>query len=293
MIMSVLEHPSLVQVPLGDKFSLVLEANGHHVLLVLEPVGLKDSGLFVIMGPNREVELDGSGLFMSLFSFFLVLVGGDVATENERGKPRLVLVRLVNDRTVATEDERGEPSSFLDSTLVAEVDRGEHGTRGMTRSHGPSEMIIDLDGRANIDGVAGSSTRFDTGAGSSGGNRIDLSTGPRAVERSGVRGPDASFGTSATDGAIDPRETIVVPASSRTRRKVRAESSVVVGASARTGSGSRVVVVMGIPGRSAHGGVAVVVVCVFRTAVGAERPVDGSVPAKGRVGGDVGRIEGS
>ena len=71
--MSVLEHPSLVQVPLGDKFSLVLEANGHHVLLVLEPVGLKDSGLFVIMGPNREVELDGSGLFMSLFSFFLVL----------------------------------------------------------------------------------------------------------------------------------------------------------------------------------------------------------------------------
>jgi hypothetical protein len=240
---------------------------------------------------DPEVERDGSSLFLSMLFFFLV--GRDVATENERGRPKSLLVGLVDDRAVATKNERGEPSSSLDTTLVAKVDRGEPGTRGMTRSHGPSEMIIDLDGRANIDGVAGSSTRFDTGAGSSGGNRIDLSTGPRAVERSGVRGPDASFGTSATDGAIDPRETIVVPASSRTRRKVRAESSVVVGASARTGSGSRVVVVMGIPGRSAHGGVAVIVVCVFRTAVGAERPVDGSVPAKGRVGGDVGRIEGS
>lgn len=293
MIMSVLEHPSLVQVPLGDKFSLVLEANGHHVLLVLEPVGLKDSGLFVIMGPNREVELDGSGLFMSLFSFFLVLIGGDVATENERGRPKSLLVGLVEDGAVATEDERGEPSSFLDPTLVAEVDRGKPGTRGMSRSHGPSEMIIDLDGRTDVDGVAGSSTRFDTGDGRSGGNRIDLSTGTSAGQRTGVRGSGGSFGTSTTEGAIDPRETIVVPASSRTRRKVRAESSVVVGASVRTRSGSRAVVVVGIPGRSAHGGVAAVIVCVLRTGIGAERPVDGSVPAKGRVGGDVGRTKGS
>jgi hypothetical protein len=242
---------------------------------------------------DPEVERDGSSLFMSLFSFFWVLVGGNVATENERGRPKSLLVGLVDDRAVATEDERGEPSSFLNTALVAEVDRGKPGARGMTRSHGPSEMIIDLDGRANIDGIAGSPTRFDTGDDSRGGNCIELSTGTSAGQRSGVRGPGASFGTSTTEGAIDPRETIVVPASFRTRRKVRAESSVVVGASARTRSGSRVIVVVEISGRIAHGGVAVVVVCVLRTGIGAERPVDGSVPAKGRVGGDVGRTKGS
>lgn len=240
---------------------------------------------------DPEVERDGSSLFLSLFFFFLV--GRDVATEDEGGRPKSLLVGLVDDGAVATENERGEPSSFLDSTLVAEVDWGKPGARGMTRSHSPSEMIIDLDGRTDIDGVAGSPTRFDTGGGRSGGNRIGMSAGTSAGQRSGVRGPGSSFGTSTTDGAIDPRETIVVPASSRTRRMVRAESSVMVGASARTRSGSRVVVVMGIPGRSAHGGVAVVVVCVLRTGIGAERPVDGSVSAKGRVGGDVGRVEGS
>lgn len=293
MLLSLLDHRSFVRVTVGGKSSLVLEANGDHVLLVLEPVGLKDPGLFVIMGPNREVEMDGSALFMSLFSFFLVLVGGDVATENERGRPKSLSVGLVDDRAVATKDERGEPSSFLDPTLVAKVDRGKPGARGMTRSHGPSEMIIDLDGRANIDRVTGSSTRFDTGDGSSGGNRIGMSTGTSADQRSGVRGPGASFGTSTTEGAIDPRETIVFPAGSRTRRKVRAETRVTVGTSARARSRSRIVVVVGTPGRIAHGGVAVIVVCVLRTGIGAERPVDGSVPAKGRVGRDVGRVEGS
>jgi hypothetical protein len=292
VVPSLINHPPLVQVLVDDKFPLVLKAEDQHFLFVFEPVGLKDPGLIVVVAPDPEVERDKPSLFLSLF-FFLVSVGGDVATENERGRPRLFLVGLVDDRTVATEDERGEPSSFLDSTLVAEVDRGEHGTRGMTRSHGSSEMIVDLDGRTDIDGFAGSPTRFDTRGGSSGGNRIDLSTGTSAGQRTGARGSGSSFGTSTTEGATDPRETIVVPASSRTRRKVRAESSVVVGASARTRSGSRVVVVVGIPGWSAHRGVAAVIVCVLRTGIGAERPVDGSVLAEGRVGGDVGRTKGS
>jgi hypothetical protein len=288
VVPSLINHPPLVQVLVDDKFPLVLKAEDQHFLFVFEPVGLKDPGLIVVVAPDPEVERDKPSLFLSLF-FFLVLVGGDVATEKERGRPRLFLVGLVDDRTVATEDERGEPSPFLNSTLVAEVDWGKPGARGMTRSHGPSEMLTDLDGRANIDGVAGSPTRFDTGGGSSGGNGIGMSAG----QRSGVRGPGASFGTSTTDRAIDPRETIVVPASSRTRRKVRAETRVTVGTSARARGRSRIVVVVGIPGRSAHGGVAAVIVCVLRTGIGAERPVDGSVPAKGRVGGDVGRTKGS